>query len=114
MFSSPDATRTALATLEPHPDHVLFFEYNFLYVLAAEGRAEKAALGDHSAAGYRQRARFYSISDEARLAYSRRVAAYIIFLADTTGVASVEVCEAATRRLEATGSYPEFLAAIAL
>ena len=46
---------------------MFWFEYNFLYVLAADGRAEKAALGDHTPAGYRQRARFYAISDEGRL-----------------------------------------------
>ena len=112
LFASPEACHVALAELDPHPDHVLFFEYNFLYVLAAEGRAEKAALGDHSPAGYRQRARFYSISDEARLAYSRRVAAYIIFLAETTGVASAEACARATQQLDGTATYAEFLAAI--
>lgn len=113
LFASPEACHAALAKLDPHPDHVLFFEYNFLYVLAAEGRVDKAALGDHSPAGYRQRARFYSISDEARLAYSRRVAAYIIFLAETTGVARAEACVRASERLNGTGSYAEFLGAIA-
>lgn len=113
LFASAEACHAALAKLDPHPDHVLFFEYNFLYVLAAEGRAEKAALGDHSPAGYRQRARFYSISDEARLAYSKRVAAYIIFLAETTGVGSAEACAQSTQQLDRTASYAEFLAAIA-
>lgn len=113
LFASPAACHTALATLNPHPDHVLFFEYNFLYVLAAEGRAEKVALGDHSPAGYRQRARFYSISADARLAYSKRVAAYIIFLAETTGVATTEACSRSSAQLNATATYAEFLAAIA-
>ncbi|MEJ6602285.1 MAG: tagaturonate epimerase family protein [Opitutaceae bacterium] len=113
LFASSEACHTALATLNPHPDHVLFFEYNFLYVLAAEGRAEKVALGDHSPAGYRQRARFYSISADARLAYSKRVAAYIIFLAETTGVATAAACSRSSEQLDATASYAEFLAAIA-
>lgn len=113
LFASPEACHAALASLEPSPDHVLFFEYNFLYVLAAEGRAEKSALGDHSPAGYRQRARFYGISDEARLAYGRRVAAYIIFLAETTGLATAQTCEKASAKLDATETYAEFLASIA-
>ena len=113
LFASPEACHAAISQLEPDPDHVLFFEYNFLYVLAAEGRADKAALGDHSPAGYRQRARFYSIGDDAKLTYSRRVAAYIIFLAETTGLATKDRCAAVTRQLESTDSYADFLAAIA-
>ena len=71
---------------------MFWFEYNFLYVLAGGGRAEKSALGDHSPAGYRQRARFYSISDEARLNFAKHVATYIVFLAEHTGLASRERC----------------------
>ena len=112
LFASPEACHAELARLEPSPDHVLFFEYNFLYVLAANGTPEKAALGDHSPAGYQQRARFYSISDEARLAYSKRVAGYIIFLAETTGVAPAETCATVSQSLEAVGSYDDFLAGI--
>ena len=52
VFASPASCRAALEALEPSPEHMFFFEYNFLFVLAAGGRAEKAALGDHSAAGY--------------------------------------------------------------
>jgi hypothetical protein len=100
-FLSPAECRAALEKLTPGPDHMFFFEYNFLYVLTANGRAEKSALGDHSPAGYAQRRRFYSISDEARLTYSRRVAAYLIFLAENTGLVAKEKCAAARRRLEA-------------
>ena len=39
---------------------MFLFEYNFLYVLAAGGRPEKAARGDDTSAGYAQRARFYA------------------------------------------------------
>jgi hypothetical protein len=78
---------------------MFWFEYNILHVLAAGGRAEKAALGDHSPAGYQQRARFYSVSDEARLNYSRNVAAYIVFLAEHTGLASRERCAGAGKLL---------------
>lgn len=112
LFASPEACHAELARLDPSPDHVLFFEYNFLYVLAANGTPEKAALGDHSPAGYQQRARFYSISDEARLAYSKRVAGYIIFLAETTGVAPAGTCATVSQSLEAVASYDDFLAGI--
>ncbi len=113
LFASTAACRAAVAKLSPSPERVLFFEYNFLYVLAAGGRADKAALGDHTAAGYRQRARFYAISDEARLAYAKRVAAYLIFLAETTGLASAQTCAEATAALEALPTYSALLAAIA-
>jgi hypothetical protein len=79
---------------------MFFFEYNFLFVLAAGGRPEKSALGDHSPAGYAQRARFYAISSEARLHYARGVAGYLIFLAENTGLVPAERCAAARRLLE--------------
>jgi hypothetical protein len=101
VFASPDATRAALEALAPSAEHMFFFEYNFLYVLAAGGKAEKSALGDHTAAGYAQRARFYAISPEARLRFSKRIAAYLIFLAENTGLASRERC-AATGKLLAS------------
>ncbi len=53
VFASPADTRRALEALPASPEHMFWFEYNFLYVLAAGGRAEKAALGDHTPAGYR-------------------------------------------------------------
>ncbi len=98
-FGSPAACRAALEALPPSPEHMFFFEYNFLYVLAGDGRAEKAALGDHSPAGYRQRARFYAISPEARLNYSRGVADYLVFLAEHTGLVPTDRCAAARKRL---------------
>jgi hypothetical protein len=91
---------------------MFFFEYNFLFVLAAGGRPEKAALGDHSPAGYAQRARFYAISAEARLNYSRAVAAYIIFLAENTGLVPDARCAAARARLEQYRSLDHMLADI--
>ena len=101
IFATPAACRAALEALTPSPDHMIFFEYNFLYVLAAGGRAEKSALGDHSPAGYTQRARFYGISPEARLRFARGIASYLIFLAETTGLVLPERC-AATRKLLAS------------
>ena len=80
---------------------MFFFEYNFLYVLAAGGRPEKAALGDHSPAGYAQRARFYAISAEARLNFAKAIAQYIIFLAENTGLAPAACAGAANARLAA-------------
>jgi len=112
VFESAATCRGALEALSPSPDHMFWFEYNFLYVLAAEGQAKKESLGDHSPAGYRQRARFYSISDEGRLNFSRKIAEYIIFLAQNTGLASVGACDTALQRLESCSNYSEFLRGI--
>jgi hypothetical protein len=99
VFAAPAACRAALEALPPGPDHMFFFEYNFLYVLAAGGKPEKAALGDHSPAGYAQRARFYAISPEARLLFAKGIAGYIIFLAETTGLVPAERCAASAKLL---------------
>ena len=99
-FASPAACRAALEALPPSAEHMIFFEYNFLFVLAAGGRAEKAALGDHTPAGYAQRARFYGISSDARLRFAKRVAAYLIFLAENTGLVARERCAAAAKLLD--------------
>ena len=99
VFATPATCRAALEALPPSPEHMTFFEYNFLYVLAAGGRPDKAALGDHTPAGYRQRARFYAVSPEARLLFAKRIAAYLIFLAENTGLASAERCAAAAKLL---------------
>jgi hypothetical protein len=111
-FATPEAVRQALEALVPSPEHMFWFEYNFLFVLAAGGRAEKSALGDHSAAGYAQRARFYAISEEGRLNYARNVASYLIFLAEATGLAAADRCAAARRVLEDYATLDEFLGAI--
>ena len=95
VFANPTVTRAALESLPPSPEHMFWFEYNFLHVLAAGGRPEKAALGDHTPAGYRQRARFYAISDEGRLNFAKGVAGYIVFLAENTGLAPAATCAAA-------------------
>jgi len=108
-FESPASCRAAVEALAPSPDHMFFFEYNFLFVLAAGGRAQKGALGDHTPAGYAQRARFYAISPEARLLYAKGVAAYIVFLAENTGLVPQERCAAAGRLLARIGSYDAFL-----
>ena len=92
---------------------MFFFEYNFLHVLAAGGRAEKASLGDHSPAGYLQRARFYAISPAARLRYARGVAGYLIFLAENTGLAPAARCADVLRRLAGFRAYDELLNDIA-
>ncbi|HJU76248.1 MAG TPA: tagaturonate epimerase family protein, partial [Gemmatimonadaceae bacterium] len=113
VFASPAACRALLDALPPSPEHMFFFEYNFLYVLAAGGRADKAALGDHSPAGYRQRARFYSISAEARLRFLKGVAGYIIFLAENTGLIDAHRCAAARARLSQYASPDHMLDDIA-
>jgi hypothetical protein len=99
VFASPATCRAAVEALPPSAEHMIFFEYNFLYVLAAGGRPEKTALGDHTPAGYAQRARFYAVSAEARLRFAQRIAAYLIFLAENTGLASRERCAAASKLL---------------
>jgi hypothetical protein len=109
VFMSAAACRSAVLDLDPSPDHMFFFEYNFLFVLAAGGMPEKTALGDHSPAGYVQRSRFYAISPEARLLYAKGVAGYIVFLSEHTGLAPAERCAAVRRLLARVNSYDELL-----
>lgn len=112
VFASPDTCRAAIEALAPSPEHMFFFEYNFLYVLAAGGRPDKSALGDHSPAGYAQRARFYAISPEARLNFSKAIAKYIIFLAQNTGLSAAGRCVKALAMLERYSSLDAMLADI--
>lgn len=112
-FADAAALRATLATLAPDPDHMLWFEYNFLFVLAADGRADKASLGDHGPAGYAQRARFYAVGPETRLRYAANVIRYIAFLAETTGLVEGARRDAAEQRLARIGSYRELLDDIA-
>jgi hypothetical protein len=112
VFDSPMTCRRALEALPPSPEHMFFFEYNFLYVLAAGGRPDKTSLGDHSPAGYAQRARFYTISSEARLNFSKAIADYIIFLAATTGLVEANRCATAAARLDRYSSLDEMLSEI--
>jgi hypothetical protein len=100
IFADLATCEAALEARPASPEDVFWFEYNFLHVLAADGRADKAALGDHSAAGYRQRARFYSISAEARRLFAQRVADYLIFLAETTGQVTAAKAEQARQALK--------------
>jgi hypothetical protein len=109
LFASSDACRSALEALKPSPDFMFWFEYNFLFVLAAGGKADKASLGDHSPAGYRQRERFYRISEQGRLGFARNVACYLIFLAETTGLVAADTCTVARNRLAAYASYQSLL-----
>jgi hypothetical protein len=106
VFESPEALRSVLTALPLSPDHMFWFEYNFLYVLAANGSPRR--LGDHGPQGYAQRARFYSISDEARLSYARGVASYILFLAETTGLADADRVAMARKQLAALVDYAAF------
>jgi hypothetical protein len=109
VFANEGSLRRAIEALTPSPEHMFWFEYNFLYVLAASGRAEKSALGDHSPAGYSQRARFYSISDEGRLLFAKNVASYILFLAENTGLVPAERCAAAEKLLGGYASLDQML-----
>lgn len=109
VFASPTVTKAALESLPASPDHMFWFEYNFLHVLAADGRAEKAALGDHTPAGYRQRARFYSVSAEGRLNFARNIARYIVFLAESAGLVPAARCAAARQLLDRYTSLEQML-----
>ncbi len=109
VFGSPAECRAALESLEPSPENMFWFEYNFLFVLAAGGRADKASLGDHTEAGFAQRARFYAISAEGRLNYARNVARYIVFLAETTGLAPAAAAAAARSRLDGYATLGQML-----
>ena len=109
---SEESCKNILLNLEPSPEHFFWFEYNFLYVLAADGSPEKKALGDHSPKGYQQRKRFYSISDEGRLLYSKQVVEYILFLAENTGIQSNDSCAKARDELSKINSFPEFIDSI--
>ena len=111
-FISIEDCRSVLRSLEPSPDHFFWFEYNFLYVLAAAGASDKKALGDHSPEGYKQRQRFYSISEEGRLLYVKRVAEYILFLATNTSLVDSQVCENAKAELALINSYSNFIDSI--
>jgi len=112
VFASEATARTALESLTISPEHMFWFEYNFLYVLAGAGKAEKSALGDHSPAGYQQRARFYSISDEGRLNFAKNIASYIVFLAENTALASKDRCAAAAKLLAGYRTLDAMLADI--
>ncbi len=112
VFADAASARAAIEALPASPEHMFWFEYNFLYVLAADGRAEKSALGDHTAAGYRQRARFYAISEEGRLGFAKNIAAYLLFLAENTGLAPAARVAEARARLESTPTLAAFHAAI--
>ncbi len=113
VFADSRSCVVALAALQPNPEHMFWFEYNFLFVLAANGAASKAALGDHTPVGYRQRARFYGISRNGRLAYARNVITYLIFLAETTGLVAAERCRQASARLARITTLDGLLADIA-
>lgn len=113
VFADPVAARAAIEALNPSPEHMFWFEYNFLYVLAADGRAEKSALGDHTASGYRQRARFYAISEEGRLRFSKNVAEYLLFLAENTGLCEPGKVGVARDRLAGIASLSGLMADIA-
>ena len=113
VFATPEACQRALAALRPNPDHMFWFEYNFLFVLARDGKHDKQSLGDHAPEGYRQRARFYAISPEGQLRYARGVARYLCFLAEATGLAPPETCARALAKLEGYAGYADLLADIA-
>ena len=69
-------------------------------------------VGDHSSEGYRQRKRFYSISEQGKLLYSKRVSEYIIFLAQNTGLVSSKICKDALSELETFNEYSDFVESI--
>ena len=107
VFASSGRLREVLDSITPSPDHMFWFEYNFLFILAANG--DTGRLGDHSIEGYTQRSRFYRISDQARLLYARCVAKYILFLAETTGITPAAEVENIRKKLSGFREYRELL-----
>lgn len=107
VFKSSQRLKQVLDNIKPSPDHALWFEYNFLFVLAGKGSIDR--LGDHSPEGYEQRGRFYRISDQARLLFAQRVAGYVLFLAETTGIVSAGIVEEARNKLASFKSYEALL-----
>lgn len=107
VFASPETLAQTLDALRPSPDHPFWFEYNFLFVLAGKGSITK--LGDHSVDGYRQRSRFYRISEQARLLFAQRTAAYILFLAESTAIADAAVVEKARKKLMGFETYKDLV-----
>ena len=77
-----------------------FSSIQLSFVLAAGGRPDKTALGDHSPAGYAQRARFYSITAELGSTLPGPLPRYIVFLAATTGLVDANRCATAAARLD--------------
>jgi hypothetical protein len=113
VFANETSCRQALNELPRDPDAMFWFEYNFLFVLAPGGKPIKHALGNHSPAGYIQRARCYAISEEARLLFAQGVAGYIINLAKYTGLVDSNTCTDVRRRLINYSSYQQLLTDIA-
>ena len=107
VFDSPENLRRRLDALTPSPDHVFWFEYNFLFILAASGNID--CLGDHSTDGYRQRSRFYRISNQARMFYAQQTVAYILFLAKSTGLVKLDRIRIATEKIAEFSSYQDLL-----
>jgi len=112
-FSTPVALRAQLDALEPSPDHMVWFEYNFLFQLCAGGEPKRENLGDQTIAGFTQRARFYSITDAGKLLFAKGIASYVIFLAETTLQKPKAVCAAAYAKLDSYTVLDDMLADIA-
>ncbi|PCJ62285.1 MAG: hypothetical protein COA79_04275 [Planctomycetota bacterium] len=110
IFADKDSLKTALDTLSASPDHMHWFEYNFLYVLAAEGSTKQ--LGNHLKPGYDQRKRFYAISEEGKLLFAKGIASYIIFLAETTGISNSETIANAKEKLSNIDNFDTLLAQV--
>jgi len=106
---SRDEAAKLFAGIKPNPDHMHWFEYNFLFVLASGGRCDLPSLGDHTQAGLAQRARFYGISAEAKLGFMQRVADYILFLAESTGLRDGAAVSSARERLHSFKTLSDIL-----
>ena len=86
---------------------MFWFEYNFLYVLAADGKAEiglgrsfSSRLSTSAAILFDQRRRKIALC-------SGGGPPYIIFLAQNTGLATAEICQSAMQRLSGYRQFSE-------
>ena len=82
------------------PSNMFWFEYNFLFVLAGGGRAEKR--GARGPYARRLRAARAVLRDQRRGEARTTLAMwprYLVFLAENTGLATAAACAAVSRRL---------------
>jgi hypothetical protein len=95
----------------PEPEHMFWFEYNFLYVLAG-GRPRREIRVRRPLARPATSSALASTrsANEGRLNFARNIASYLIFLAENTGLASAAACAAARTLLGRYTSLDAMLA----
>jgi len=88
--------------LSPSPDYMFWFEYISSTCWPAADARRRRRWATTPLPVNRQRARFYSVSEEGRLNFAKGIARYIVLLSENTGLATAERCATALARLPAT------------